>query len=53
MPLAVGITLAYSMKMMQRQNIVVKHLYACETLGNTNTLIVDKTGILTTNEMKV
>uniref|UniRef100_A0A7S4FDS7 Calcium-transporting ATPase n=1 Tax=Eutreptiella gymnastica TaxID=73025 RepID=A0A7S4FDS7_9EUGL len=53
LPLAVTISLAYSMKQMQRDNCLVRVLAACETMGGANTICSDKTGTLTTNRMSV
>eukprot|EP01117_Protostelium_nocturnum_P020226 TRINITY_DN8_c1_g1_i1.p1 TRINITY_DN8_c1_g1~~TRINITY_DN8_c1_g1_i1.p1 ORF type:complete len:1040 (-),score=452.43 TRINITY_DN8_c1_g1_i1:165-3284(-) len=53
LPLAVTLSLAYSMvKMMKDQNLV-RHLAACETMGGANAICSDKTGTLTQNRMKV
>jgi Ca2+-transporting ATPase len=53
LPLAVAISLAYSMKKMQNDNILVRHLEACETMGGATTICTDKTGTLTQNKMTV
>jgi len=53
LPLAVTISLAYSMKKMLSDNNFVRHLQACETMGNATTICSDKTGTLTTNKMAV
>ena len=53
LPLAVTISLAYSMKKMLLDNNFVRHLAACETMGNATTICSDKTGTLTTNKMSV
>ena len=53
LPLAVTISLAYSMKKMYRDRIVVHKLAACETMGNATTICSDKTGTLTQNVMTV
>eukprot|EP00049_Salpingoeca_infusionum_P017584 m.353531 g.353531 ORF g.353531 m.353531 type:complete len:1151 (+) comp16786_c0_seq1:587-4039(+) len=53
LPLAVTISLAYSMKNMMKDNNLVRHLDACETMGGATTVCSDKTGTLTQNKMKV
>ena len=53
LPLAVTIALAYSVKKMLRDNNLVRHLHACETMGNATAICSDKTGTLTTNRMTV
>ncbi|XP_064331518.1 plasma membrane calcium-transporting ATPase 3 isoform X3 [Phalacrocorax carbo] len=53
LPLAVTISLAYSVKKMMRDNNLVRHLDACETMGNATAICSDKTGTLTTNRMTV
>jgi len=51
LPLAVTLALAFSSgKMMKDQNLV-KHLDACETMGCATTICTDKTGTLTANKM--
>ncbi|OMO96364.1 Cation-transporting P-type ATPase [Corchorus olitorius] len=53
LPLAVTLTLAYSMKRMMRDHAMVRKLSACETMGSATVICTDKTGTLTLNEMKV
>ncbi|XVE89871.1 hypothetical protein DITRI_Ditri20bG0029900 [Diplodiscus trichospermus] len=53
LPLAVTLTLAYSMKQMMVDHAMVRKLSACETMGSATTICTDKTGTLTLNEMKV
>ncbi|KAG6620038.1 Calcium-translocating P-type ATPase, PMCA-type [Phytophthora cinnamomi] len=53
LPLAVTISLAYSVKKMLVDNNLVRHLDACETMGSATTVCSDKTGTLTTNRMTV
>ncbi len=53
LPLAVTISLAYSvMKMKDEQNLV-RRLDASETMGGASQICSDKTGTLTQNIMKV
>ncbi|CAI0410438.1 unnamed protein product [Linum tenue] len=57
LPLAVTLTLAYSMRKMMADkalaSISVRRLSACETMGSATTICSDKTGTLTLNEMTV
>ncbi|CAF1068097.1 unnamed protein product [Rotaria sp. Silwood1] len=53
LPLAVTISLAYAVKKMMIDNNLVRHLDACETMGNATAICSDKTGTLTTNRMTV
>ncbi|KAJ9185847.1 hypothetical protein P3X46_005434 [Hevea brasiliensis] len=53
LPLAVTLTLAYSMKQMMADNALVRKLSACETMGSATTICTDKTGTLTMNQMQV
>lgn len=53
LPLAVTIALAFSVKKMLNDSNLVRHLHACETMGNATVICSDKTGTLTTNRMTV
>lgn len=53
LPLAVTISLAYSMRKMMKDNNFVRHLNACETMGSATVICTDKTGTLTQNHMNV
>lgn len=53
LPLAVTITLAYSVGKMKDENNLVRFLAACETMGGANNVCTDKTGTLTKNLMTV
>jgi len=51
LPLAVTIALSASMGKMKEQNVLVKKLKACETMGGATNVCTDKTGTLTENKM--
>eukprot|EP00960_Hanusia_phi_P062743 765252-Hanusia_phi.AAC.6 len=53
LPLAVTIALAFSVKKMLKDQNLVRHLSACETMGGATTICSDKTGTLTTSRMTV
>jgi magnesium-transporting ATPase (P-type) len=53
LPLAVTISLAYSVGKMMKENQLVRHLAACEVMGGATTICSDKTGTLTMNNMTV
>lgn len=53
LPLAVTLSLAFSVRKMQDEKNLVKHLDACETMGSATTICSDKTGTLTKNRMTV
>jgi P-type E1-E2 ATPase len=53
LPLAVTISLAYSVNQMRKENNLVRRLEAAETMGGANEILTDKTGTLTTNRMTV
>ena len=53
LPLAVTISLAYSMRKMMKDNNFVRRLNACETMGGATVICTDKTGTLTMNQMNV
>lgn len=53
LPLAVTISLAYSMKRMMKDQNFVRKLEACETMGGCEIICSDKTGTLTLNQMSV
>jgi P-type Ca2+ transporter type 2C len=47
LPLAVTISLAFSVSKMYKENNLVRKLHASETMGGANELCTDKTGTLT------
>jgi len=51
LPLAVMISLAYSVKKMLIDQNFVKRLTSCEIMGGANNICSDKTGTLTKNQM--
>jgi magnesium-transporting ATPase (P-type) len=53
LPLAVMITLAYSVRRMLIDQNFVKKLASCEIMGGANNICSDKTGTLTMNKMTV
>lgn len=53
LPLAVTISLAYSVMKMKDENNLVRRLDASETMGGASQICSDKTGTLTQNIMKV
>eukprot|EP00897_Mesotaenium_endlicherianum_P000664 jgi/Mesen1/10599/ME000086S10136 len=53
LPLAVTLTLAYSMRKMMADKALVRQLAACETMGCATNICSDKTGTLTLNQMTV
>ena len=53
LPLAVTISLAYSVGKMYKENNLVRKLQSSETMGNANEICTDKTGTLTQNKMTV
>lgn len=53
LPLAVMISLAYSIQRMLKDNNDVKRLSSCEIMGGADNICSDKTGTLTLNMMKV
>jgi Ca2+-transporting ATPase len=53
LPLAVTLALAFATTRMLKDNNLVRHLKACEVMGNATAICSDKTGTLTENKMLV
>ena len=53
LPMAVTLSLAYSMRRMLKTNNLVRKMHACETMGAVTVICTDKTGTLTQNRMSV
>ncbi len=53
LPMAVTLSLAYSMRRMLKTNNLVRKMHACETMGAATVICTDKTGTLTQNIMHV
>ncbi|KAL6818487.1 calcium P-type ATPase [Trichoderma sp. SZMC 28013] len=53
LPLAVTLALAFATTRMLKDANLVRHLKACEVMGNATTICSDKTGTLTQNKMQV
>lgn len=53
LPMAVTLSLAYSMRRMLKTNNLVRKMHACETMGAATVICTDKTGTLTENRMEV
>ncbi|KAL7241464.1 hypothetical protein ACSBR1_014121 [Camellia fascicularis] len=53
LPLAVTLTLAYSMRKMLADGALVRRLHSCETMGSATTICCHKTGTFTLNQMTV
>lgn len=53
LPMAVTLSLAYSMRRMLKTNNLVRKMHACETMGAVTVICTDKTGTLTQNQMSV
>jgi magnesium-transporting ATPase (P-type) len=51
LPLAVTISLAYSVGKMRDENVLVRKLESAETMGGVDQICTDKTGTLTVNQM--
>jgi Ca2+-transporting ATPase len=53
LPAAITVTLSVAMERIMRRGGLVKSLLAAETLGSTTVILTDKTGTLTTGDMRV
>lgn len=53
LPLAVSISMAFSVDTMKKDNLLVKKMAACEALGFIKEICTGKTATLTNNDMEV
>ena len=53
LPMAIALTLAFSLKRLMDKNNFVRKMHSCETMGSANYILTDKTGTITTNELSV
>ena len=53
LPLAVSISMAFSVDTMKKDNLLVKKMSACENLGYIKEICTGKTATLTCNDMHV
>lgn len=53
LPLTVTLSLAYSVVKMTKENVLVRKLSSCETMGSVNFICTDKIGTLSCNGMQV
>ena len=53
LPLAVTLSLAFSINKMKEENTIIKNIEACENMASVNCICTDFSGILTKGEMKI
>ena len=53
LPMAVTLSLAFSMRKLMKSNTLPRTMHACETMGAASVICTDKTGTLTKNQMEV
>lgn len=53
LPMAVTLSLAFSMRRLMQQGTLPRTMHACETMGAASVICTDKTGTLTQNRMQV
>jgi len=53
LPLAVTLSLSFSVRKMMDDHNLVRRMHACETMGGANYICTDKTGTLTQNVMSI
>lgn len=53
LPLAITLSLAFSVNKMMKDNNLVRNMKSCDTMGNIDIICTDKTGTLTNNQMTI
>ncbi|MBS5527379.1 MAG: cation-translocating P-type ATPase [Prevotella sp.] len=53
LPMAINLSLAFSMRKLMKSNTLPRTMHACETMGAASVICTDKTGTLTKNQMEV
>lgn len=53
LPMAITLSLAFSMRKLMNSNTLPRTMHACETMGAASVICTDKTGTLTKNQMEV
>lgn len=53
LPMAINLSLAFSMRKLMKENTLPRTIHSCETMGAATVICTDKTGTLTCNRMEV